>query len=109
MWGWADFPHEVRYDQFGIAVAEAVYGRAKVESEFTSIIEKGFSKDVTRLEKALSQPRYDLDGLREDMACVCQPYREALLRLWRAHKASKTPGVTQFISRLESLWEARTV
>lgn len=104
---WDDLPHEVRYDQFGMAVAEAIYGRAEVESEFASIIEKGVTNDVPRIEKALSlEPRHSLDGLRQDLASFCQPYREALLEIWREQRAGPTPGLAGQVPHLESLWEA---
>lgn len=105
VWRWDEMPHEIRYDQFGMAVAKAVYGRAKVEAEFASIIEKGLSNDM-RLKKALSmKPRHDLDTLREDMASFCQPYREQLLEIWRREKAGPTPGVAGQVPDLESLWK----
>lgn len=108
-WRWADLPHERRYDQFGMAVAERLFGRAQIERDFRRVIDEQLTDNVRRIRDALLlEPRLDLEGLREDLAAFSAPYRGPLLTLWRRVKSGRTPGVTASIDRLESLWDMRT-
>jgi hypothetical protein len=106
---WGDFPHERRYDQFGVAVAEVVHGLPKLHSDVNAILRQGLADDRPRFERILTmEPRRELNGLREELASFCLHDRGRLVEEWARMKASRTPGVTRHISRLENLWEPRT-
>ena len=105
-WEWADLPHERRYDRFGLAVATAVYGQDRVRSDFATIKATGLATNSRRLDQVLCLgPLHHLEGLREELAEFCQPYREHLLSIWQKKRASTAPGPTRFITRLDSLWD----
>lgn len=102
---WDDLPHEILYDQFGISIAQQLYGREILETEFATIIDRELV-DVPRLRKILSlEPSDDLSGLKEALAAFAAPYRDELLGVWREMKASHSPGATRLIDNLERLWE----
>ncbi len=106
---WHELPHEARYDQLGLAVAELAYGRARVEADFNAIIDGGLVNDSARLRKLLTaQPKRSLIGLEEDLASFTRPYRQELLAIWRAEQSSLSPGFTREIGNLESLWRNST-
>lgn len=102
---WDDMPHERRYDQFGMAIAEEIFGRPKVEAEFTELISRGIGGDEVRLRLALSiPPRKDLDGILEELAEFSRPYQETLLQMWEEEREAGRLRVADGISDLASLW-----
>ncbi len=106
---WDELPHEARYDQLGLAVAELACGRAAVEAQFTAMIDGELVNDSARLRKVLTmQPRRSLAGLVEDLASFTQPHLEELLQIWRAQQSSLSSGFAGEIRDLESLWRNHT-
>lgn len=104
-WRWNDFPHEVRYDRFGIAIAEASYGRDTVEREFEQIRRDGLTDDAERLLGALNlEPTTDLETLPEELARFSRPHRDALIELWRSDLERGILGIGQDLKRLDYLW-----
>lgn len=78
-WRWDEFPHEIRYDRFGAAVAERVYGRHVLEQDFARVSEQGLTDDEARLKRVLdSEPSMDLAPLADELADFSEPYREQL-------------------------------
>jgi len=104
-WRWGELPHEIRYDQFGIAVSEAVYGRSTVEENFGRILAQGLSKDEPRLRKVLSLPaRLDLKGLRNDIAEFARPFKEELMALWQEDRDRGGLGIANGLRKFDALW-----
>lgn len=98
-------PYEVRYDQFGIAVAESVYSRTQLEDELRVIMRDGLTDDEPRLRKVLGLPaRQDLNGLREELAEYCVPYRQRLVHLWETRRAAGELKVADQVTDLNVLW-----
>ena len=98
-------PYEVRYDQFGIAVAESVYPRTQLDDELRTIVKDGLTDDESRLGKVLELPaRHDLDGLREELAKFCLPYRQKLVHQWETRRAAGGLKVAAGVTDLNSLW-----
>ena len=106
-WRWDDMPHEVRYDQFGMAIAEELFGPAHVETEFSRLIEARLSEDEERLHGVLTlPPRKDLDGIVEELAEFSLPHREVLLRMWTAERRNGRLKYADGIADLSALWSA---
>lgn len=104
-WRWDEFPHEVRYDQFGLAVAQDLYGRDAVEAEFSRLILEGLSRDAPRLVKVLTlEPSQDLSSLPRELADFASPYREQLVALWEEDIDRGTLNLGRFFRDLEALW-----
>lgn len=100
-------PHEIRYDQFGIAVAQELYGRAAFEADCQRILSSDIDTDKFRLEKVLGlTPTTDLDGLPEELAAFSSPYRDKLLSLWEQARERGHLKIANGLSSLDALWSA---
>jgi hypothetical protein len=100
-----DLPYEVRYDQFGLAVVEAVYGREQFDKELETIIEHGLTEDVPRARKVLGlEPRLDVDGVLKELAEFTRPYRSQLLKIWARERAQGNLVMADRLDDLEGLW-----
>jgi len=106
-WRWDEMPHEIRYDQFGLAIAERLYGRSTIEQEFHRIRDEGLTDDELRLDKALTlRPTTDLRGLGGELASFSLPYRDRLLELWKEAADLGHGGAAAQLSDLAALWSA---
>jgi len=104
-WTWSDFPHEVRYDRFGMAIAEAIYGRERVVEDFDRILTAGLSEDAPRLVKALAlEPSTDLGPLPKELATFSIPFRAELLERWQEDILTKKLKLGACLSDLGYLW-----
>ena len=106
-WRWDDMPHEVRYDQFGLAISEALYGRARLEEEIHRILSDGLTEGKLRLQKTLDlQPSKDLRGLWAELAQFALPYRDRLLELWKQDRHLGRLRIADGVLDLDTLWSA---
>lgn len=104
-WRWDEMPHEIRYDQFGAAVAQEVHGRERLEAEVKEILDHGLASDEPRLHRLLQMPpRKDLVGLCEDLAEFSRPYRRQLVDLWSSARVSGSLRIADGLQDLEALW-----
>lgn len=104
-WRWDDMPYETTYDQFGMAVAEIVCGRACLEDDFGRILSGGLSQDEPRLRKALDLPPCkDLRGLWADLASFALPYRHQLLDIWQQEREFGRLRIADGLPDLNVLW-----
>ena len=104
-WRQDDLPQEIRYDQFGLAVAEATYGLEALHEEINRLLDSGLEQDERRLRNLLDrEPRLDLEGLFEDMAEFSRPYQNALIERWADARQSLGPGFTRYLQTLDALW-----
>lgn len=107
-WRWDEMPHEIRYDQFGLAVAEEVYGLEQLQNEIDRLLKDGSERDDRRLRGLLAlTPRLDLSGLDADIAEFALPYRERLLTKWRKDANRGAPGMGRHLADLDYLWSKR--
>jgi hypothetical protein len=105
-WHQADLPHERRYDQFGLAVADQTHGLAALHQEVQSLLASGIEQDEERLKRMLTlEPRLGLDGLWEELAEFSLPCKQALVDKWTAAMSSMSPGFTRFLADPHALWE----
>lgn len=105
-WRWDETPHEVRYDQFGLAVSEAVYGREALLEEIEGLIEIGREGDLKRLKQLLTlEPRADLGGLRKELAEFLLPYKDELLTKWAGDLERGHIGMLRFLRDPSALWD----
>ncbi|HEX7049051.1 MAG TPA: hypothetical protein VF188_02475 [Longimicrobiales bacterium] len=106
-WRWDDMPHEQAYDQFGMTIAGKIYGRDTVEWEFVQIVEQGLPADAERLRKILSlEPRADVSHVRSALANFRLPYKDDLLRVWKADVASGCLKLIHGLRDFALLWDA---
>jgi len=102
---WDEFPHEIRYDQFGKAVAEVVCGSQRVAEEFARILQDGFADDEERLRKVLAlTPNRQLSGLREELADFTRPHKGDLLAFWQEKRDRGGLSTAAGLPDLEWLW-----
>ncbi len=104
-WRWMELPHEIRYDQFGKAVAVAIHGAETLVTELDRILREGLSSDTRRLDLIrAAEPRKDLGGLRTDLARFSAPYRDKLLDLWYGARQTHQLRIADGIEDLAWLW-----
>ena len=103
---YVDLPHEILYDRVGVAVAERLYGRAVVLTQFAAVIDNGeLPRHVARVQRAIGLvPTLSVSGLRASVAAFALPNRAELLRLWSEKKSTSAPGHTRYVQDLTSLW-----
>lgn len=106
-WRWDDLPYEVLYDRFGVAIAEEIFGRDAVERELRTIIDRGITSDVPRIEKALTTaPTKDLTSLHSELAVFSAPYKDQLLAMWQGERDKGRLGIADGLRSLDCLWTA---
>ena len=105
MGGRSEMPHEVRYDQFGLAIACHLYGREALDAEVHALLESGLGGSETRLKKMLQlEPRLDLGGVGEEIADFALPYKNVFLEKWTNDRRRGLIGLIQFLPEPELLW-----
>lgn len=108
-WLWHEFPHELRYDQFGLAIARKVYGNERVKTELREMLNRGLCDDPVRIRKALAFPdRGHLRGLQEELAEFTLPFKHDLIKAWNDERERTKHGTAALLRDPEWLWRPRT-
>lgn len=82
--GWHELPHEIRFDQFGLYIAEVLLGREKIDEEIKSLLDDPSRQDVERLRLMLKLPgTKDLSSLRAELIGFIKPYKDKLIESWK--------------------------
>jgi hypothetical protein len=103
-WRWDEMPHEIRYDRFGKAVAEDVYGPAELAKEVQCLLDRGLSNDEARLRNLLVlAAEKELVGLRQELADFARPYKAEFLKLWKEDQANGRLKIARGLD-FEWLW-----
>ena len=80
---WHELPHEIRFDQFGLYIAEKLFGRKKIETEIKSFLNDPSREDSARLKLMLTlHGSKDLSNLRKDLIIFTKPYQDKLIESW---------------------------
>ena len=109
VWLYDEWPHEIRYNQHGLAVADATYGLDELWAEVERLLESGQEGDEERLHKVLSlTPRLDLAGLQSELAEFLLPYKDQLIAKWQKDIEGGASGFAHYVKDdLASLWTAQ--
>lgn len=77
-----ELPHEKRFDQFGIYIAEHIFSRDKLNDEIMYLLKDPDRKDHQRLEAMLSLKSTNmLDGLKDELISLTTPYKDKFIEL----------------------------
>ena len=80
---WHVLPHEVKFDQFGLYIAEALFGREKIDNEIKSLLDDESRDDSEILSLMLMlKGTTDLSNLRDELVAFAKPYRTELIESW---------------------------
>ncbi|KKL71781.1 hypothetical protein LCGC14_2091470, partial [marine sediment metagenome] len=80
---WHELPHEIRFDKFGLHIAEKLFGRKKIENEIKSLLNDPSREDTARLNLMLTlHGSKDLSNLRKDLIIFTKPYQDRLIESW---------------------------
>lgn len=80
---WHQLPHEIRFDQFGIYIAEHLFSREKLNIEINHMLNDPDCKDHARLKMMLSLSGSNfLGNLRSSLTDFAKLYKEELIELW---------------------------
>lgn len=106
---WTEFPHESRYDQFGLSIARTVYGEARVRTDLENMLSEGVCDDADRVRRALELPyRNDLRGIGQELAAFALPYKDDLISIWDEQRRRNRHGVAALLREFDWLWKAST-
>jgi hypothetical protein len=106
---WHELPHEQAHDRFGIAIAEELLGRHRVESDFRQLLTDDSRRDRQRLTATIAlEPQRDYSRLREQLVTFARPFASELEALWdkslaRATAAGQT-SLTQYAPHISLLF-----
>jgi len=104
-WTAHQLPHEARYDQFGLAVAEHIFGWPRVAADIQNIIAQNLSEDVPRLLWLLEAQRTrDFTGLDKELAAFAEPYRDSFLQIWLGARQTGQLRIADGVEDLGELW-----
>ena len=102
------FPPERRFEQYGIAVAQDVYSREKLEQEVKELLTKD-RKDKNLLSDLLDLAGcMDLKGLKEELVLFASQRKEPLIQKWQEKLGESmrmnTTSVTRLVPGIEHLF-----
>lgn len=104
---WDEMPQEILYDRFGVAIAEALFGRERFHEDLRRLLSSNLTQDKPRIEKLFElQPTKNLRVLWGQLAAFSLPHRDRLLEFWRGDMASGRLKITAGLSDLTKLWSA---
>jgi hypothetical protein len=104
-----ELPHEKLCEQFGIAIAEKIFSREKLNIEINELIKSGKSTDIVRLKFILKTDNIsDLSNLRRELIQFVGPYKKEIIDFWNDwvdKKGDRTilkfiPNIENFLSSL---------
>lgn len=80
---WHELPHEIIFDQFGLYIAEMLFGRKIVDYEIGLLLKDPSRDDLDRLKLMLTlRGSKDLGRLRADLLDFTKPYEGRLKESW---------------------------
>jgi hypothetical protein len=80
---WHELPHEIIFDQFGLYIAEMLFGRKIVDYEIELLLKDPFRDDLDRLKLMLTlRGSKDLGRLRTDLLDFIKPHEGKLKESW---------------------------
>ena len=104
-WRWDDLPHEVIYDEFGLAVSIEIFGATRVENEFERVISLGLSDDVPRLESLLKRgPNRDLSRVHSALVTFSAPAKDNLIEFWNELRQSGRLKQAASLGDFQTFW-----
>lgn len=79
-----EFPHEKRFDQYGIYIAKCLYSRDELNKEITELLDDPNHKDHKCLKAMLSLTSTNvLSDLKSELISFAKPYKDKLIKLWK--------------------------
>ena len=80
---WHELPHEIIFDQYGLYIAEMLFGRERIDFEIMLLLDDHSREDLARI-KLMSNMHgsKDLGGLRKDLIEFTKPYQDKLIESW---------------------------
>lgn len=79
-----EFPHEKRFDQFGIYIAEHLFSRNKINNEIRDLLKDPSREDHEWLKFMLSLESINtFDDLNDSLISLVKPYKDKLIELWK--------------------------
>lgn len=102
-----EVPHEKRFDQFGIYIAEHIFSRDKLNDEIMYLLKDPDRKDHQRLEAMLSLTSTNmLDGLKDELISLTTPYKDKFIELSKQNIVNRHGNsIASEIDDLETLFE----
>ncbi|MBW1702913.1 MAG: hypothetical protein JRJ50_12505 [Deltaproteobacteria bacterium] len=80
---WHELPHEIIFDQFGLYIAEMLFGRERIDHEIRLLLGDHSREDLARLKLMLSlRGSKDLGRLWVDLLDFTKPYKGKLIESW---------------------------
>ena len=103
---WHELPHEIRFDQFGIYIAEKIFSREILNKEIFKLLSMQDCKDKPRLKKMLQlSASLNLKGLKNELIKFSIPYKNELINLWKIDKLkNKNLSLVNLIKDYEELF-----
>jgi hypothetical protein len=106
---WHELPHEHAHDQFGIAIAQELLGRGRVEGDFAELIRDDSRRDHQRLVATIAlAPEKDYSTLREQLVTFARPFASELGALWTGNLAQAAAAggtsLTQYAPHISLLF-----
>lgn len=101
-----EFPHEKRFDQFGIYIAEQLFSRDKLNNEIAKLLNVPSRKDHRHLNVMLNLIATDiLSDLKSVLISFAEPYKERLIELWQKDVAERNgKALASLIDNFENLF-----
>lgn len=82
-----EYPHERRFDQFGICIAEQIFSREKLNEEIANLMKKPECNNRERLKSMLALPgTTDLNNIRNELIELTKPFKTDLITSWQKDK-----------------------
>lgn len=79
-----ELPHERRFDQFGIYIAEHLFSRNKINNEIKDLLKDPGREDHEWLKFLLSlESTNTFDDLNDSLISLVKPYKDKLIELWK--------------------------
>ncbi len=84
---WYEYPHERKFDQFGICIAEQIFSREKLDEEITNLINKPECNNSERLKSMLTlSGTMNLKNIRNELIELTAPFKTELITRWQKDK-----------------------
>ena len=101
-----EYPHEIRFDQFGICIAEQIYSREKLHGEIRALMEKPDCDDHEHLESMLNLPgTTDLSNIRNELIELTMSFKTKLIKSWEKERDCNPDSLEHKVKDFESFFE----